>query len=155
MLVGELLSASDAAVDVLDVQGETTGAYAGTEESATAYPTKTLTLDLRESRADTSQRRRFNGASQPNTVMVANAQSPTGRSSRELPCSNSRAGGSRHAHPTVSQASTEAKSVVQGAVQNPAQGAVQNPAQGAVQNPAQGAVQNPAQEFRTLSLSPW
>ena len=36
----DLLSASDAAVDVLDVQGATTGVYAGTEESATAYPTR-------------------------------------------------------------------------------------------------------------------
>ena len=147
----DLLSASDAAVDVLDVQGETTGAYAGTEESATAYPTRDADAGSPAEIGPTGVSAEAPstgelGENNPTPVMVANAQSPTeqvGRANSRVAISGQVTAGT-HTQ-LASQASTEGKSAVQGAVQNPAQGAVQNPAQGAVQNPAQGAVQNPAQ----------
>ncbi len=146
----DLLSASDAAVDVLDVQGATTGVYAGTEESATAYSTgdadagSPAEIGPTGVSAEASSTGEL-GENNPTPVMVANAQSPTeqvGRANSRVAISEQVTAG-MHTQ-LVSQASTEVKSVVQGAVQNPAQGAVQNPAQGAVQNPAQGAAQNPA-----------
>ena len=140
----DLLSASDAAVDVLDVQGETTGAYAGTEESATAYPTRDADAGSPAEIGPTGVSAEAPstgglGENNPTPVMVANAQSPTeqvGRANSRVAISEQVTAGT-HTQ-LVSQASTEVKSVVQGAVQNPAQGAVQNPAQGAVQNPAPG-----------------
>ena len=140
----DLLSASDAAVDVLDVQGETTGAYAGTEESATAYPTRDADAGSPAEIGPTGVSAEAPstgglGENNPTPVMVANAQSPTeqvGRANSRVAISEQVTAGT-HTQ-LVSQASTEVKSAVQGAVQNPAQGAVQNPAQGAVQNPAPG-----------------
>ena len=140
----DLLSASDAAVDVLDVQGETIGAYAGTEESATAYPTRDADAGSPAEIGPTGVSAEAPstgglGENNPTPVMVANAQSPTeqvGRANSRVAISEQVTAGT-HTQ-LVSQASTEVKSVVQGAVQNPAQGAVQNPAQGAVQNPAPG-----------------
>ena len=156
----DLLSASDAAVDVLDVQGETTGAYAGTEESATAYPTRDADAGSPAEIGPTGVSAEAPstgglGENNPTPVMVANAQSPTeqvGRANSRVAISEQVTAGT-HTQ-LVSQASTEVKSVVQGAVQNPAQGAVQNPAQGAVQNPAQGAVQNPAPGVPDLVAEP-
>ncbi|MBR93656.1 MAG: hypothetical protein CMH42_00860, partial [Micrococcales bacterium] len=147
----DLLSASDAAVDVLDVQGATTGVYAGTEESATAYSTgdadagSPAEIGPTGVSAEASSTGEL-GENNPTPVMVANAQSPTeqvGRANSRVAISEQVTAGT-HTQ-LASQASTEGKSAAQGAAQNPAQGAVQNPAQGAVQNPAQGAVQNPAQ----------
>ena len=146
----DLLSASDAAVDVLDVQGATTGVYAGTEESATAYSTgdadagSPAEIGPTGVSAEASSTGEL-GENNPTPVMVANAQSPTeqvGRANSRVAISEQVTAGT-HTQ-LASQASTEGKSAVQGAAQNPAQGAVQNPAQGAVQNPAQGAAQNPA-----------
>ena len=142
----DLLSASDAAVDVLDVQGETTGAYAGTEESATAYPTRDADAGSPAEIGPTGVSAEAPstgelGENNPTPVMVANAQSPTeqvGRANSRVAISEQVTAGT-HTQ-LASQASTEGKSAVQGAVQNPAQGAVQNPAQGAVQNPAQGVL---------------
>ena len=132
----DLLSASDAAVDVLDVQGETTGAYAGTEESATAYPTRDADAGSPAEIGPTGVSAEAPstgelGENNPTPVMVANAQSPTeqvGRANSRVAISEQVTAGT-HTQ-LVSQASTEVKSVVQGAVQNPAQGAVQNPAPG-------------------------
>ena len=147
----DLLSASDAAVDVLDVQGATTGVYAGTEESATAYSTgdadagSPAEIGPTGVSAEASSTGEL-GENNPTPVMVANAQSPTeqvGRANSRVAISEQVTAGT-HTQ-LASQASTEGKSAAQGAAQNPAQGAVQNPAQGAVQNPAQGAAQNPAQ----------
>ena len=147
----ELLSASDAAVDVLDVQGVTTGAYAGTEESATAYsigdadagsPAEVRPTGVSAEAPSTGEL----GKNSPTPVMVANAQSPieqVGRANSRVAISEQVTAGT-HTQP-ANQASTEGKNAVQGAAQNPAQGAAQNPAQGAAQNPAQGAAQNPAQ----------
>ena len=146
----DLLSASDAAVDVLDVQGATTGVYAGTEESATAYSTgdadagSPAEIGPTGVSAEASSTGEL-GENNPTPVMVANAQSPTeqvGRANSRVAISEQVTAGT-HTQ-LASQASTEGKSAAQGAAQNPAQGAVQNPAQGAVQNPAQGAAQNPA-----------
>ena len=156
----DLLSASDAAVDVLDVQGETTSAYAVTEESATAYPTRDADAGSPAEIGPTGVSAEAPstgglGENNPTPVMVANAQSPTeqvGRANSRVAISEQVTAGT-HTQ-LVSQASTEVKSVVQGAVQNPAQGAVQNPAQGAVQNPAQGAVQNPAPGVPDLVAEP-
>ena len=132
----DLLSASDAAVDVLDVQGETIGAYAGTEESATAYPTRDADAGSPAEIGPTGVSAEAPstgglGENNPTPVMVANAQSPTeqvGRANSRVAISEQVTAGT-HTQ-LVSQASTEVKSVVQGAVQNPAQGAAQNPAPG-------------------------
>ena len=142
----DLLSASDAAVDVLDVQGETTSAYAVTEESATAYPTRDADAGSPAEIGPTGVSAEAPstgelGENNPTPVTVANAQSPTeqvGRANSRVAISEQVTAGT-HTQ-LASQASTEGKSAVQGAVQNPAQGAVQNPAQGAVQNPAQGVL---------------
>ena len=142
----DLLSASDAAVDVLDVQGATTGVYAGTEESATAYSTgdadagSPAEIGPTGVSAEASSTGEL-GENNPTPVMVANAQSPTeqvGRANSRVAISEQVTAGT-HTQ-LASQASTEGKSAVQGAAQNPAQGAVQNPAQGAVQNPAPGVL---------------
>ena len=142
----DLLSASDAAVDVLDVQGATTGVYAGTEESATAYSTgdadagSPAEIGPTGVSAEASSTGEL-GENNPTPVMVANAQSPTeqvGRANSRVAISEQVTAGT-HTQ-LASQASTEGKSAAQGAAQNPAQGAVQNPAQGAVQNPAPGVL---------------
>ena len=148
---GEQLSASDAAVDALDVQGVTTGAYAGTEESATAYsigdavagsPAEVKLTGVSTEAPSTGEL----GKNGPTPVVVANVQSPTdqvGRANSRVAVLEQVTAGS-HSQ-LASQAATEGKSALQGAAQNPTQGAAQNPAQGAAQNPAQGAAQNPAQ----------
>ena len=142
----DLLSASDAAVDVLDVQGATTGVYAGTEESATAYSTgdadagSPAEIGPTGVSAEASSTGEL-GENNPTPVMVANAQSPTeqvGRANSRVAISEQVTAGT-HTQ-LASQASTEGKSAAQGAAQNPAQGAVQNPAQGAAQNPAPGVL---------------
>ena len=142
----ELLSASDAAVDVLDVQGVTTGAYAGTEESAAAYsigdadagsPAEVRPTGVSAEAPSTGEL----GKNSPTPVVVANAQSPTeqvGSANSRVAISEQVTAGT-HTQP-ANQASTEGKNAVQGAAQNPAQGAAQNPAQGAAQNPAQGVL---------------
>ena len=156
----ELLSASDAAVDVLDVQGATTGVYAGTEESATAYsmgdaiaesPAEVRPTGVSAEAPSTGGL----GKNSPTPVVVANAQSPTEQVSR----ANSRGALSEQVTAgthiqLASQASTESKSAVQVAAQNPAQVAAQNPAQVAAQNPAQGAAQNPAQGVLDVVAEP-
>ena len=124
----DLLSASDAAVDVLDVQGETTGAYAGTEESATAYPTRDADAGSPAEIGPTGVSAEAPstsglGENNPTPVTVANAQSPTeqvGRANSRVAISEQVTAGT-HTQ-LASQASTEGKSAVQGAVQNPAQG---------------------------------
>ena len=141
---GEQLSASDAAVDALDVQGVTTGAYAGTEESATAYsigdavagsPAEVKLTGVSTEAPSTGEL----GKNGPTPVVVANVQSPTdqvGRSNSRVAVLEQVTAGT-HSQ-LASQAATEGKSALQGAAQNPTQGAAQNPTQGAAQNPAQG-----------------
>ena len=141
---GEQLSASDAAVDALDVQGVTTGAYAGTEESATAYsigdavagsPAEVKLTGVSTEAPSTGEL----GKNGPTPVVVANVQSPTdqvGRANSRVAVLEQVTAGS-HSQ-LASQAATEGKSALQGAAQNPTQGAAQNPTQGAAQNPAQG-----------------
>ena len=148
---GEQLSASDAAVDALDVQGVTTGAYAGTEESATAYsigdavagsPAEVKLTGVSTEAPSTGEL----GKNGPTPVVVANVQSPTdqvGRANSRVAVLEQVTAGS-HSQ-LASQAATEGKSALQGAAQNPTQGAAQNPTQGAAQNPTQGAAQNPTQ----------
>ncbi len=141
---GEQLSASDAAVDALDVQGVTTGAYAGTEESATAYSMGDAIAGSPAEVGPTgvsaeAPLRGEIGENSPTPGIAANAQSPTEQVGR----ANSRGAISeqvtvgRHSQ-LVSQASTESKSAVQVAAQDPAQFAAQDPAQFAAQNPAKG-----------------
>ena len=142
----EQLSASDAAVDALDVQGVTIGPDARIEESATTYPTGDA---IAESPAEVGPTRVSAeaplagemGEISTTPVIVANAQSPTeqvGRANSRAAISEQVTAGT-HSQP-ANQASTEVKSAVQSAAQNPAQGAAQNPAQGAAQNPAQGVL---------------
>jgi flagellar hook-length control protein FliK len=153
----ELLSASDASVDVLDVQGATTGVYAGTEESATAYLMGDADAESpAEVRPTLVSAEAFStaglGKNSPTPVVVANAQSPTEQVSR----ANSRVALSEqvtagtHSQPP-GQASTEVKSAVQGAAQNPAQGAAQNQAQGVLDVVAEPAVaQRPSDTTRPI-----
>jgi len=144
----EQLSAPDAGVDALDVQGVTKGLSARIEESASAYPTGGAIAGSPAEVGPTgvSAEAPLAGEISAAPVIVANAQS----TSEQVGRANSRAAISEqvtagtHSQP-ASQASTEVKSAVQSAAQNPAQGAAQNPAQGAAQNPAQGAAQNPTQ----------
>ena len=139
----EQLSASDAAVDALDVQGVTIGPDARIEESATAYPTGDA---IAESPAEVGPTRvsaeaPLAGEISATPVIVANAQSiseQVGRANSRAAISEQVTAGT-HSQP-ANQASTEVKSAVQSAAQNPAQGAAQNPAQGAAQNPAQGVL---------------
>ncbi|RZP26403.1 MAG: flagellar hook-length control protein FliK [Acidimicrobiales bacterium] len=157
---GEQLSASDAAVDALDVQGVTTGAYAGTEESATAYsigdavagsPAEVKLTGVSTEAPSTGEL----GKNGPTPVVVANVQSPTdqvGRANSRVAVLEQVTAGS-HSQ-LASQAATEGKSALQGAAQNPTQGAAQNPTQGAAQNPTQGAAQNPAQGVSDVVAEP-
>ncbi|MFL2924674.1 MAG: hypothetical protein ACJZ6B_00765 [Actinomycetes bacterium] len=157
---GEQLSASDAAVDALDVQGVTTGAYAGTEESATAYsigdavagsPAEVKLTGVSTEAPSTGEL----GKNGPTPVVVANVQSPTdqvGRANSRVAVLEQVTAGT-HSQ-LASQAATEGKSAVQGAAQNPTQGAAQNPTQGAAQNPTQGAAQNPAQGVSDVVAEP-
>ena len=153
----DLLSASDAAVDVLDVQGETTGAYAGTEESATAYPTRDADAGSPAEIGPTVVSAEAPstgelGENNPTPVMVVNAQSPTeqvGRANSRVAISEQVTAGT-HTQ-LASQASTEGKSAVQGGAQNPAQGAAQNPAQGVLDVVAEPAVtQRPSDTTRPI-----
>ena len=139
----EQLSASDAGVDALDVQGVTKGLSARIEESATAYPTGGAIAGSPAEVGPTgvSAEAPLAGEISAAPVIVANAQS----TSEQVGRANSRAAISEqvtagtHSQP-ASQASTEVKSAVQSAAQNPAQGAAQNPTQGAAQNPTQGVL---------------
>ena len=139
----EQLSASDAGVDALDVQGVTKGLSARIEESATAYPTGGAIAGSSAEFGPTgvSAEAPLAGEISAAPVIVANAQS----TSEQVGRANSRAAISEqvtagtHSQP-ASQASTEVKSAVQSAAQNPAQGAAQNPTQGAAQNPTQGVL---------------
>ena len=139
----EQLSASDAGVDALDVQGVTKGLNARIEESATTYPTGDA---IAESPAEVGPTRvsaeaPLAGEISATPVIVANAQSiseQVGRANSRGAISEQVTAGT-HSQP-ANQASTEVKSAVQSAAQNPAQGAAQNPAQGAAQNPAQGVL---------------
>ena len=139
----EQLSASDAAVDALDVQGVTIGPDARIEESATTYPTGDA---IAESPAEVGPTRvsaeaPLAGEISATPVIVANAQSiseQVGRANSRGAISEQVTAGT-HSQP-ANQASTEVKSAVQSAAQNPAQGAAQNPAQGAAQNPTQGVL---------------
>ncbi len=154
---GEQLSASDAAVDALDVQGVTTGAYAGTEESATAYsigdavagsPAEVKLTGVSTEAPSTGEL----GKNGPTPVVVANVQSPTdqvGRANSRVAVLEQVTAGT-HSQ-LASQAATEGKSAVQGAAQNPAQGAVQNPAQGVSDVVADPAVtQRPSDTTRPI-----
>jgi flagellar hook-length control protein FliK len=142
----EQLSASDAGVDALDVQGVTKGLNARIEESATAYPTGGAIAGSPAEVGPTGVSAEAPlavemGEISATPVIVANAQSPSeqvGRSN-SLGAISEQVTAGTHSHP-ASQASTEVKSAVQSAAQNPAQGAAQNPAQGAAQNPAQGVL---------------
>jgi len=153
----EQLSASDAGVDALDVQGVTKGLSARIEESASAYPTGGAIAGSPAEVGPTgvSAEAPLAGEISAAPVIVANAQS----TSEQVGRANSRAAISEqvtagtHSQP-ASQASTEVKSAVQSAAQNPAQGAAQNPAQGAAQNPAQGAAQNPTQGVLDVVAEP-
>ena len=139
----EQLSASDAGVDALDVQGVTKGLSARIEESASAYPTGGAIAGSPAEVGPTgvSAEAPLAGEISAAPVIVANAQS----TSEQVGRANSRAAISEqvtagtHSQP-ASQASTEVKSAVQSAAQNPAQGAAQNPTQGAAQNPTQGVL---------------
>ena len=139
----EQLSAPDAGVDALDVQGVTKGLSARIEESATAYPTGGAIAGSPAEVGPTgvSAEAPLAGEISAAPVIVANAQS----TSEQVGRANSRAAISEqvtagtHSQP-ASQASTEVKSAVQSAAQNPAQGAAQNPTQGAAQNPTQGVL---------------
>jgi len=156
----EQLSASDAGVDALDVQGVTKGLSARIEESATAYPTGGAIAGSPAEVGPTGVSAEAPlavemGEISATPVIVANAQSPSeqvGRSN-SLGAISEQVTAGTHSHP-ASQASTEVKSAVQSAAQNPAQGAAQNPAQGAAQNPAQGAAQNPAQGVLDVVAEP-
>ncbi len=153
----DLLSASDAAVDVLDVQGATTGVYAGTEESATAYSTgdadagSPAEIGPTGVSAEASSTGEL-GENNPTPVMVANAQSPTeqvGRANSRVAISEQVTAGT-HTQ-LASQASTEGKSAAQGAAQNPAQGAAQNPAPGVLDVVAEPVVtQRPSDTTRPI-----
>ena len=153
----EQLSASDAGVDALDVQGVTKGLSARIEESASAYPTGGAIAGSPAEVGPTgvSAEAPLAGEISAAPVIVANAQS----TSEQVGRANSRAAISEqvtagtHSQP-ASQASTEGKSAVQSAAQNPAQGAAQNPAQGAAQNPTQGAAQNPTQGVLDVVAEP-
>jgi len=153
----EQLSAPDAGVDALDVQGVTKGLSARIEESASAYPTGGAIAGSPAEVGPTgvSAEAPLAGEISAAPVIVANAQS----TSEQVGRANSRAAISEqvtagtHSQP-ASQASTEVKSAVQSAAQNPAQGAAQNPAQGAAQNPAQGAAQNPTQGVLDVVAEP-
>jgi flagellar hook-length control protein FliK len=142
----EQLSASDAGVDALDVQGVTKGLNARIEESATAYPTGGAIAGSPAEVGPTGVSAEAPlavemGEISATPVIVANAQSPSeqvGRSN-SLGAISEQVTAGTHSHP-ASQASTEVKSAVQSAAQNPAQGAAQNPAQGAAQNPTQGVL---------------
>ena len=139
----EQLSAPDAGVDALDVQGVTKGLSARIEESASAYPTGGAIAGSPAEVGPTgvSAEAPLAGEISAAPVIVANAQS----TSEQVGRANSRAAISEqvtagtHSQP-ASQASTEVKSAVQSAAQNPAQGAAQNPTQGAAQNPTQGVL---------------
>jgi flagellar hook-length control protein FliK len=156
----EQLSASDAGVDALDVQGVTKGLNARIEESATAYPTGGAIAGSPAEVGPTGVSAEAPlavemGEISATPVIVANAQSPSeqvGRSN-SLGAISEQVTAGTHSHP-ASQASTEVKSAVQSAAQNPAQGAAQNPAQGAAQNPAQGAAQNPTQGVLDVVAEP-
>ena len=154
---GEQLSASDAAVDALDVQGVTTGAYAGTEESATAYsigdavagsPAEVKLTGVSTEAPSTGEL----GKNGPTPVVVANVQSPTdqvGRANSRVAVLEQVTAGT-HSQ-LASQAATEGKSAVQGAAQNPTQGAAQNPAQGVSDVVAEPAVtQRPSDTTRPI-----
>ena len=154
---GEQLSASDAAVDALDVQGVTTGAYAGTEESATAYsigdavagsPAEVKLTGVSTEAPSTGEL----GKNGPTPVVVANVQSPTdqvGRANSRVAVLEQVTAGS-HSQ-LASQAATEGKSALQGAAQNPTQGAAQNPAQGVSDVVAEPAVtQRPSDTTRPI-----
>ena len=154
---GEQLSASDAAVDALDVQGVTTGAYAGTEESATAYsigdavagsPAEVKLTGVSREAPSTGEL----GKNGPTPVVVANVQSPTdqvGRSNSRVAVLEQVTAGT-HSQ-LASPAATEGKSAVQGAAQNPTQGAAQNPAQGVSDVVAEPAVtQRPSDTTRPI-----
>jgi len=153
----EQLSAPDAGVDALDVQGVTKGLSARIEESASAYPTGGAIAGSPAEVGPTgvSAEAPLAGEISAAPVIVANAQS----TSEQVGRANSRAAISEqvtagtHSQP-ASQASTEVKSAVQSAAQNPAQGAAQNPAQGAAQNPTQGAAQNPTQGVLDVVAEP-
>ena len=142
----EQLSASDAGVDALDVQGVTKGLNARIEESATAYPTGGAIAGSPAEVGPTGVSAEAPlagemGEISTTPVIVSNAQSPTeqvGRANSRAAISEQVTAGT-HSQP-ANQASTEVKSAVQSAAQNPAQGAAQNPAQGAAQNPTQGVL---------------
>jgi len=153
----EQLSAPDAGVDALDVQGVTKGLSARIEESATAYPTGGAIAGSPAEVGPTgvSAEAPLAGEISAAPVIVANAQSTSeqvGRANSPAAISEQVTAGT-HSQP-ASQASTEVKSAVQSAAQNPAQGAAQNPAQGAAQNPAQGAAQNPTQGVLDVVAEP-
>jgi flagellar hook-length control protein FliK len=142
----EQLSASDAGVDALDVQGVTKGLSARIEESATAYPTGGAIAGSPAEVGPTGVSAEAPlavemGEISATPVIVANAQSPSeqvGRSN-SLGAISEQVTAGTHSHP-ASQASTEVKSAVQSAAQNPAQGAAQNPAQGVLDVVAEPAV---------------
>ena len=150
----EQLSASDAGVDALDVQGVTKGLSARIEESATAYPTGGAIAGSPAEVGPTgvSAEAPLAGEISAAPVIVANAQS----TSEQVGRANSRAAISEqvtagtHSQP-ASQASTEVKSAVQSAAQNPAQGAAQNPTQGVLDVVAEPAVtQRPSDTTRPI-----
>ena len=131
----EQLSASDAGVDALDVQGVTKGLSARIEESATAYPTGGAIAGSPAEVGPTgvSAEAPLAGEISAAPVIVANAQS----TSEQVGRANSRAAISEqvtagtHSQP-ASQASTEVKSAVQSAAQNPTQGVLDVVAEPAV-----------------------
>ena len=153
----EQLSASDAGVDALDVQGVTKGLSARIEESATAYPTGGAIAGSPAEVGPTGVSAEAPlavemGEISATPVIVANAQSPSeqvGRSN-SLGAISEQVTAGTHSHP-ASQASTEVKSAVQSAAQNPAQGAAQNPAQGVLDVVAEPAVtQRPSDTTRPI-----
>jgi flagellar hook-length control protein FliK len=153
----EQLSASDAGVDALDVQGVTKGLNARIEESATAYPTGGAIAGSPAEVGPTGVSAEAPlavemGEISATPVIVANAQSPSeqvGRSN-SLGAISEQVTAGTHSHP-ASQASTEVKSAVQSAAQNPAQGAAQNPAQGVLDVVAEPAVtQRPSDTTRPI-----
>ena len=153
----EQLSASDAGVDALDVQGVTKGLSARIEESATAYPTGGAIAGSPAEVGPTGVSAEAPlavemGEISATPVIVANAQSPSeqvGRSN-SLGAISEQVTAGTHSHP-ASQASTEVKSAVQSAAQNPAQGAAQNPTQGVLDVVAEPAVtQRPSDTTRPI-----
>jgi flagellar hook-length control protein FliK len=153
----EQLSASDAGVDALDVQGVTKGLNARIEESATAYPTGGAIAGSPAEVGPTGVSAEAPlavemGEISATPVIVANAQSPSeqvGRSN-SLGAISEQVTAGTHSHP-ASQASTEVKSAVQSAAQNPAQGAAQNPTQGVLDVVAEPAVtQRPSDTTRPI-----